>query len=70
MPTTETKSASGTKAEHHTKAAESCDQAAAEHRHAAKSCATGDHKKASDHAKQAEDHRTKAHDHGKKAAAA
>ena len=59
MSTANTKSATKPNAEHHTKAAEFCDKAAEEHRHAAKSCAIGDHKKAAEHGKQAQDHRMK-----------
>ena len=58
-----------TSAEHHTKAAECCDKAAEQHRHAAKSCAIGDHKKAGQHAQQAQECCMKAQDHGKQAMA-
>ncbi len=57
-------------AEHHAKAAECCDQAAEQHRHAAKSCINGDKTKAARHAKQAQEHCAKAHDHGQQAIAA
>lgn len=70
MLTSKDKVTTNTRAEHHTKAAECCDKAAEEHRHAAKSCVSGDHKKAAEHAKQAQDHSTKAQDHGKHAIAA
>jgi|GEM_PF-3094254 hypothetical protein len=70
MSTPQTKPATKANTEHHTKAAEFCDKAAEEHRHAAKSCAIGDHKKAAEHAKHAHDHRAKAEDQGKQAAAA
>ena len=70
MPAPQAKPTTRANAEHHTKAAECCDKAAEEHRHAAKSCNLGDHKKAVEHAKHAQDHRTKAQDHGKQAMAA
>ena len=56
--------------EHHNKAAECCDKAAEAHRNAAKSCTSGDHKKAAELGKSANDHCTKAQDHGKQALAA
>ena len=62
--------ASGTNAEHHTKAAECCQKAAEEHRHAAKCSTTGDHLKATEHGKQAQEHCTKAAEHSKHAMAA
>jgi len=58
-----------TNADHHTQAAECCDKAAEQHRHAAKSCALGDHKKTAGHAKSAQEHCTQAQDHGKQAMA-
>jgi hypothetical protein len=70
MSTDPTKSAPHVNAEHHNKAAECCDKAAQEHRHAAKSCTSGDHKKVAEHSKQADDHRAKAQDHSKQAIAA
>jgi hypothetical protein len=70
MATPQPKPTTRANKEHHTRAAECCDKAAEQHRHAAKSCAIGDDKKAELHAKQAQDHCTKAHDHGKQAMAA
>jgi len=63
LPSTPMTSAKGTplaSAEHHTKAAECCTKAAAEHMSAAKACSAGDKAKAEDHAKKAECHCTEA----------
>jgi hypothetical protein len=54
---------------HHTQAAECCDKAAEQHRHAAKSYATGNQQKAGEHAKAAHGFCTEAHHHGKQALA-
>lgn len=63
-------SSTQTNAEHHTKAADCCNKAAAEHMHAAKACASGDHAKAEEHAKKAECHCADAQDHSNKVKAA
>lgn len=57
-------------ADHHTKAAECCDKAAAEHRSAAKCCGSNDAKKAGEHAKIAQEHGKKAQEHSAHATAA
>ena len=57
-------------AEHHTKAADCCTKAAAEHAHAAKAWTTGDHAKAKEHAKKAECHCSDAQARANKAKAA
>jgi len=68
MSTGPTKASPQINAEHYNKAAECCDKAAEEHRNAAKSCTSGDHKKAAEHGKLGQDHCTKAQEHSKKAA--
>jgi len=70
MPNVKSTMATEANAVHHTKAAESCNKAAAEHTNAAKACTTGDHAKADEHAKKAECHCSDAQEHGNKAKAA
>ena len=65
-----TNTTSPTSVECHTKAAECCNKAAAEHTEAAKACASGDYEKAAEHVKKAECHCADAQEHSKKAKAA
>jgi len=70
MSTPKAKPIATPNANHHKNAAECCDKAAEEHRHAAKYSTAGNQKKAIAHAKNAQDHRTKAQEYGKRAMAA
>ena len=61
------RSTSSISAEEHMQAAECCNKAAVEHHSAARYHASGDHKKAGEHARNAHDQCAKALEHSKKA---